>query len=76
MACFILIFLFFSFFVFCFLFLFLFLKSDPEFSPKSYRYGEYDSEEGAWTSPPCSGVWVNPATGIEETRDFEWTNNV
>ncbi|CAM9490330.1 unnamed protein product [Ectocarpus fasciculatus] len=50
--------------------------SDPEFPPKMSRYGDYDADNDVWVSAPCSGVWVNPATGLPETRDFEWNNYV
>ncbi|CAN0273646.1 unnamed protein product, partial [Ectocarpus sp. 13 AM-2016] len=40
------------------------------------RYGEYDADNDMWVSAPCSGDWVNPATGLPETRDFEWKNYV
>ncbi|CAN0102719.1 unnamed protein product [Ectocarpus sp. 12 AP-2014] len=50
--------------------------SDPEFPPKMSRHGEYDADNDMWVSAPCSGDWVNPATGLQETRDFEWKNYV
>lgn len=40
------------------------------------RYGEYDASTDVWISAPCTGDWVNPETGLTETRDFEWKNYV
>eukprot|EP00638_Chattonella_subsalsa_P004604 CAMPEP_0117770574 /NCGR_PEP_ID=MMETSP0947-20121206/23904_1 /TAXON_ID=44440 /ORGANISM="Chattonella subsalsa, Strain CCMP2191" /LENGTH=1695 /DNA_ID=CAMNT_0005595677 /DNA_START=234 /DNA_END=5321 /DNA_ORIENTATION=- len=45
--------------------------SDPDFPEGAYRHGKFDAN-GTWISPPCSGTWVNPATGEEEYRDYEW----
>ncbi|CAM9140740.1 unnamed protein product, partial [Hapterophycus canaliculatus] len=50
--------------------------SDPTFPEKMSRYGERDTDSGLWISAPCTGAWVNPDTGLEETRDFEWKNYV
>lgn len=60
----------------CVCFCFLATCSDPDFASKSSRYGEFDSETGVWSSPPCNGEWVDPDTGKTETRDYEWTNAV
>ena len=51
-------------------------RSDPSFPEKMSRYGEYDSDAGVWISAPCSGDWINPETGLQETRDYEWKNYV
>ncbi|CAM9416805.1 unnamed protein product, partial [Scytosiphon promiscuus] len=50
--------------------------SDPAFPEKMSRYGEYDTTNDLWISAPCTGDWVNPETGLAETRDFEWKNYV
>lgn len=50
--------------------------SDPFFPEKMSRYGEYDVDAGVWISAPCSGDWINPETGLFETRGFEWKNYV
>lgn len=50
--------------------------SDPDFPAKASRYGAYDSEADEWSSPPCTGEWVDPDTGEQEQRDFEWQNYV
>lgn len=50
--------------------------SDPNFPAAASRYGTFDSETDEWSSPPCTGEWVNPETGEQELRDFEWQNYV
>mmetsp|Transcript_34901 Transcript_34901/g.44517 ORF Transcript_34901/g.44517 Transcript_34901/m.44517 type:complete len:638 (-) Transcript_34901:342-2255(-) len=51
----------------------LYSCSDPDFPEGAYRYGVYNSATEEWSSPPCSGTWVDPDTGLEETRDYEWS---
>ncbi|CAM9617209.1 unnamed protein product, partial [Heterosigma akashiwo] len=43
------------------------------FPAGGYRYGE-QLDNGTWTVPPCSGTWLNPDTGLNETREYEWDN--
>jgi len=46
---------------------------DGTFPAGGYRYGE-QLDNGTWTVPPCSGTWLNPDTGLNETREYEWDN--